>query len=242
MAPREIPVSIENRWDLFYRDYPEIYDRFGRVSKTPTAVEALHQRFPLTGKTVADIGSGSGLSTFELAQFAKAVVGVEPEAAMRELALRAAQDQGLDNVTFLEGSAEAMPLADASVDGVVGVTLASLYKEANVLAFAREAQRVVRPGGQILLVDVARGWYGGELAAVILDDPENVPAEIVHDETLRGAGFQFADFITTQDYGSVENAVQTYGFIFGKKVIAYLREHNQSVIRWKFSIHHKTVG
>ena len=37
----------------FYRDYPEIYDRFGRVPKTPTAVEALHHHFPLTGKTVA---------------------------------------------------------------------------------------------------------------------------------------------------------------------------------------------
>lgn len=234
-----IPESIENRWDVLYRDYPEIYDRFGRVPKTPTAVEALHQHFPLTGKIVVDIGSGSGLSTFELAQYAASVVGVEPEAAMRAVASQAAEAQDLTNVTFLEGSAEQMPLADHSVDAVVGVTLASLYKEQNILAFAREAERVTRPGGQILLVDIARGWYGGELAAVILEKPDEVPAEIVHDETLRRVGFNFVDFFTTQDYGSVENAVQTYGFIFGSKAIRYLREHNQSVIRWKFRIHFK---
>lgn len=241
MPSKELPESIENRWEILYRDYPEVYDRFGRVPKTPTVVEALHQHFPLTGKTVADVGAGSGLSTFDLARFAARVIGIEPEAAMRELALQAAREQNLSNVTFVEGSAEAMPLPDHSVDAVVGVTLASLYNEENILAFDREAVRVARSGGQVLLVDIARGWYGGELASVIRDKPDDDPYEILHDQTLRACGYEHVDFLTDQDYGTVENIVQTYGFIFGSKAIQYLREHNQTTIRWKFAIHYKMV-
>jgi len=242
MSSQAIPESIENRWDILYRDYPEIYDRFGRVTKTPTVIEALHQRFPLTGKTVVDVGSGSGLSTFELAQFAAQVIGVEPEAAMRDLALQAAHQQNVDNVTFLEGSAEAIPLPDHSVDAVVGVTLASLYAEDSIQAFAREAVRVTRSGGQVLLIDVARGWYGGELASVILDHPDENPYEILHDQTLRACGYEHMDFYTDQDYGTLDNITQTYGFIFGRKAIQYLREHQKTTIRWKFCIHFKTVS
>ena len=242
MPSKHIPEFIENRWDILYRDYPEIYDRFGRVPKTPTVVEALHQHFPLTGKTVADVGAGSGLSTFDLAQFAAQVIGIEPEAAMRELALQAAREQNLPNVTFLEGSAEAMPLPDASVDAVVGVTLASLYNEDNILAFHREAVRVTRPGGQILLIDIASGWYGGELAPVIREKPGEDPYEILHDQTLRACGYEHVDFFTDQDYGTLDNIIQTYGFIFGSKALRYLREHNQTTIRWKFRIHFKTVA
>ena len=214
----------------------------GACARLPTVVEALHQHFPLTGKIVADVGAGSGLSTFDLARFAAQVIGVEPEAAMRELALQAAREQNLSNVTFLEGNAEALPLPNDSVDAVVGVTLASLYKKSNILAFDREAVRVTRPGGQILLVDIASGWYGGELAPVIREKPDEDPYETLHDQTLRACGYEHVDFFTDQDYGTLDNIIQTYGFIFGSKAIRYLREHNQTTIRWKFCIHFKTVA
>jgi tRNA G46 methylase TrmB len=74
---QNIPETIENQWDIFYRDYPEIYDRWSRIVKRPTAVEIINQHFPLVGKTILDIGSGTGLSTFELARYAHLVFGVE---------------------------------------------------------------------------------------------------------------------------------------------------------------------
>ena len=72
------PLSIENRWDILYRDYPDIYDEFASVPYTPNKIEILHERFNLTNKIIVDVGSGSGRSSMALAQYAKHVIGVEP--------------------------------------------------------------------------------------------------------------------------------------------------------------------
>ena len=241
MTKKTIPETIENRWDILYRDYPEIYDRFGKVPKTPTAVEVVHQHFPLGGKTVADIGCGSGLSTFELSRVAARVIGVEPEAAMRQIAEQEAREQGLKNVEFCEGWAEKMPLPDQSVDAVVAVTLASLYSQEGIAAYVREAERVVRPGGIVLAVDIASGWYGGDLADIILEKPRAEMGLEPPDQYFPELGYKRINFFTRQDYGSLENILETYGFIFGKNAIDYIREHNITVINWKFSIHYRWV-
>lgn len=242
MPESGIPETIESRWDIFYRDYPEIYDRFGRVVKHPTAVEVINQHFPLAGKTILDVGSGTGLSTFELASYARQVIGIEPEGAMRAVAERAAAEQGIPNVRFLEGWAEALPMEDRSVDMVVAITLASLYTEENIISFAREGERVVRPGGIVLTVDLASQWYGGDLAEVILGIPREQMEIDLRDQLFPGLGYDCIEFFASQDYGTVENAVQTYGFIFGKKAIDYLREHQKTVINWKINIHYKQVS
>jgi ubiquinone/menaquinone biosynthesis C-methylase UbiE len=241
MPPNNIPETIENQWDIFYRDYPEIYDRFGRVKKQPTAVEMINQNFPLAGKTILDVGSGTGLSTIELARYAHAVIGVEPEVAMRAVAEKSAAEQQISNVRFLEGWAEKLPIEDRSVDLVTAITLASLYTDENIILFAREAERVVRPGGIVLSIDVDSQWYGGELAEIILGMPreqmELTPGEILFPKL----GYSCIGFFTTQDYGTVENLVQTYGFIFGKKAIDYIRQHQKTAIQWKFNVQYKQV-
>jgi ubiquinone/menaquinone biosynthesis C-methylase UbiE len=236
---KTIPETIEHRWDIFYSDYPEIYDRFGRVLKKPTPVEFVNQHFPLAGKTVVDVGAGTGHSTFELARYAQFVTGIEPEDAMRAIAIREAEMLHLPNITFQPGWAEALPLADHSADVVIAVTLASLYIEENIIAFAREGERVARKGGLVLTIDLASGWYGGDLAPIILGQPREEMEPTLGDVLFPKLGYQTLDFFTTQDYGSVENIVQTYGFIFGKRAIDYIREHQKTVIEWKFRIHYK---
>lgn len=239
------PESIENRWDLLYRDYPEVYDRFARVPKKPTAVQVIAQHFPLRGACVVDVGAGTGLSSFELAGYARLVIGVEPEAAMRQVAARRAGELGLENVRFVGGAAEALPLADRSVDAVTAITLASLYSEENILAFFAEAERVIRPGGAVISADLAPGWYGGELAEVIQDDAmrrENSHFDELRSRLFAEHGYAFFDFSAEQDYGSVENAVQTYGFIFGRRAIAHLRRHRQQTIRWLIRVHYKLIA
>src|SRR5512145_2752402 len=64
-------------WDILYRDFPEIYDEFAAVAKKPPLLQVLMNRFDFRDKVVADVGSGSGLSAFEIARLAKKVTGVE---------------------------------------------------------------------------------------------------------------------------------------------------------------------
>jgi hypothetical protein len=54
-------------------------------------------------------------------------------------------------------------------------------------------------------------------------------------------GYRRIIFDNYQDYGSVEHMVKTYGFIFGKKAIDYIRAHQVSAIQWRWSLHYLWV-
>ena len=235
--------TIENRWDILYRDYAEVYEAFASVPKTPRAIDVINARFPLGGKTVVDVGSGTGQSTFQLAEFAGSVIGVEIEPSMLEVAKATARSRAIENVRFVGGAAEQLPLKSGSVDLVAAMTLASLHNEENVTAFARESERVVKPGGLVLTVNIAPQWYGGDLAPVIYGKPRSeIPAENLRDLVFDRLGYAHFDYFSTQDYGTVEQAVRTYGFIFGKNAIDHIVAHGKTVIKWKIRISYKRVG
>ena len=236
---KTIPETIENRWDILYRDYPEIYEEFASVPKQPPLVDVIRQCFALDGKMVVDVGSGTGRSTFQFARYAQSVIGVEPEAAMRDVAVRLAGEKHIDNVRFVPGAAQGIPLPDGSADVVVAVTAGSLHDEENIAAFSREAERVVREGGAIFSADIASGWYGGDLASVIAGLDTGL---LARDEFFPKYGYERLDYFALQDYGSVEAIIKTYGFIFGRNAIDYIREHHKTVVKWKISIHHRLVG
>lgn len=98
-------------------------------------------------KTVADVGAGTGLFTSSLAAYAKRVFAVEPNHDMRCEAQSFLR--GLSNVCVTDGSAESIPLADASVDCI---TVAQAFHWFDRDAFRKEARRVLRPDGTVVLV------------------------------------------------------------------------------------------
>jgi len=231
------PKTIENRWDILYKEYPEVYDEFASVPYKPNWVVFLSKilKIDWSGKTVLDVGSGSGLSTFDLAQHAKFVIGVEPDDAMRELAIKNAEKRNMENVKFVKGWANEIPLAANSVDAVVAFTAPLDYKEST---------RIVREGEFLISIDVAPKWYGGELAPVICGKKRITEEDTegrVH-KKYSELNFKYKDFFQIQEYGSLEKIIGTYGFIFGKKAINYLKKHNKTSIKWKWRIHYKKVA
>lgn len=229
------PESIEGRWDILYRDYPEVYDEFAVVPKTPPL--NLAQKYHLEGKVIADIGSGTGDSSFDYAKVAKKVIGVEIEKSMLKIAEKLAEERSINNVRFVLGDARKIPLGDDTVDAVVGATLAINPPE-GFRDFVKESERITKKGGLIILLNIAPGWHGGELHKIIGDD-DTWDQKI--DKILADNGFKHEDLFQNQEYGSIDKIVRTYGFIFGKKVIDYLRSHHKTNIRWKSRIRYKKV-
>lgn len=106
------------------------------------------------GQTVVDVASGPGTSAIQLARETGCdVVGVELSAESVRAATQAAQEAGLGTrVRFLHGDAEALPLADGSVDGALCECALCTFPDKQ--AAAGELARVLRSGGRVAISDI----------------------------------------------------------------------------------------
>jgi SAM-dependent methyltransferase len=122
------------------------YDR-GRPSYPDEAVEwilAQAESAHPADSRVIDLGAGTGKFTAMLVERGLQVVAIEPDALMRERLTR-----NLPSVTALEGSAENLPLDDASA---ALITVAQAWHWVDVDATSREVARVLEPDGALALV------------------------------------------------------------------------------------------
>lgn len=104
--------------------------------------------------TLADIGCGTGSLTFELARFARKVIGVDLSTEMLRRARGIAKERQIHNVEFQPGDALKLPLASHSVDAAFCVmVLHFLPDPARAIA---GLCRIVRPGGSVILVDLVQ--------------------------------------------------------------------------------------
>ena len=173
---RDRPIPSPNIWH-----WPEVYEWENRAQDVHGAVwAALREAVPWEGRDVLDVGCGDG---FHLPLFtgAASVTGVEPYAPL----VARARDRLRDpKIRVLQAGAAALPLPSASVD-LVHARTAYFFGKGCEPGLA-EAQRVLRPGGALAIVDldVTVPPYGNWMRA---DLPRYAPAAV--EAFFAGRGF-----------------------------------------------------
>jgi SAM-dependent methyltransferase len=120
---------------------------------TPYGLEyAFYLLGDIRGKTVLDLGCGSGESMVPLAKRGARVIGIDISPELIRLARQRLSDYGLA-ATLQEGSAYATGLADESVDIVFSM---ALLHHLDLPTARNEIQRVLRPGGSFILREPIR--------------------------------------------------------------------------------------
>ena len=150
-------IPSPNIWDS-----PDVYEVENRAVDPDGAIEAaMRAVHDWSGQRLADVGCGSGFHLPRFAADAASVVGVEPYDPLVELARLRVVGLGLGNVQVLEGAAQALPLADASVD-VAHARWAYFFGPGCEPGLA-ELERVLAPGGTAFVVDndATRSTFGG---------------------------------------------------------------------------------
>jgi SAM-dependent methyltransferase len=204
----------------------------------PTAIAELRP-----GEVVLDLGSGGGIDCFLAATQVGSegrVIGLDMTTDMIKLARRNAKKVGATNVEFRYGEMEDIPLPDRSVDVIISNCVINLSPDKD--AVFREAFRVLRPGGRVMVSDMV---VNGELPPAIRDRLDawagciaGALDESVYLDKIRTAGFEDVETLS-RDYLPVDQALEqedvqlvvlgSDGPVEGEEALAKLAESNLSV-------------
>ncbi len=166
----------------------------------PTALAELSP-----GERVLDLGSGGGIDVLLSASRVRPTgfaYGLDMTDAMLELAERNRAEAGLENVRFLKGIIEDIPLPAQSVDVVISNCVINLSADKGKVL--REAYRVLAPGGRFAVSDIV---FQGHLPQALRQDMESWAGciagaleEETYKDLLRGAGFTDIEVEVTRRY------------------------------------------
>ena len=161
------------------------------------------------GEVVLDLGSGGGIDCFIAANSVGRtgkVIGVDMTPAMIDRARKNSKEGNFDNVEFRLGEIENLPVADNSVDLIMSNCVINLAPDKERVF--REAYRVLKPGGRIMVSDIV---LLKELPEEIKSNIEAyvscIGGAILKDkyiEAIEKAGFQEVEILEESNFSTVD--------------------------------------
>ncbi|MFT7668422.1 MAG: ubiquinone/menaquinone biosynthesis C-methylase UbiE [Planctomycetota bacterium] len=202
---------LGERWPEVYRDSPHIFDRFSRAEdRFDVVAPRLIELARLAGCSVLEMGCGTGRWTRSLASTPRSYAALEPQAGMLQLA----QAAGADGVSWILGRGEALPVASCSLDRVLATwVFANMRPKVRARSIA-EAHRVVKPGGEIWLLE---NHWEDDFQELRRD--AGLPVEVEVQPLTEEFGFELVEVLETEmAFESEADAREVLGQILGPRV------------------------
>ena len=181
-------LALRRRQDKVRRYFDELAGKFGRQYMPGRSwkgiAEALLKLMPPL--VIADLGAGEGTISQLMAQRAKKVIAIDNSEKMVEFGSELAKKHGIRNLEYRLGELEDVPIRRATVD--VAFLSQALHHARHPERALAEAWRILKPGGQIAILDLNRHHF--EEAREIYADLWLGFTELEIERYLKGAGFR----------------------------------------------------
>jgi SAM-dependent methyltransferase len=214
---------------------PDLYRRLGEMVDPGRKVLAgLERIMPLSGKRIADVGTGIGHYPMLLARRTARTYGIESDPALLEEARQRASAAHQPNIRMIEGEPTAIPLRDGAVD----IVLHGLIEAEDAwLPAITEALRVIKPGGRLVVI----GYYGRDDVAALLE-PEVVAAARHATQRRSGwwlrHGFQIKVVHARLDLRDGDVAHAVLPRLYGDRARAFLMSAHPPMPELKLGLYH----
>jgi SAM-dependent methyltransferase len=215
---------------------PELHARLSEaIDPDRKVLAALERIIPLSGKRIADVGTGIGHYPMLLARRTGRTYGIETDPDLLAEARRRAAGSHQPNIRIVEGGGTELPLRDGAVDIVL---TAGITPNDSSLPAIDEAMRVIRPGGRL----VAIGYYGRDDVAQLLE-PEVVAESMEATRRRTGwwlrNGFKIKVVHARVDISDPEVAHDLLPRLYGDRGRAYLMAPHRPSLRLNLGLYHR---
>lgn len=217
---------------------PAMHARLGEaIDPDRKVLGALERIVPLSGKRIADIGTGIGHYPMLLARRTGRTYGIESNPELLAEARRRASASHQPNIRIIEGEATKLPLRTGAVDIVLS---SRITPDDQSLPAIAEALRILRPGGRLIAV----GYYGRDDVAPLLE-PEVVAQAMEATQRRTGwwlrNGFKIKVVHARVDLADEQLAHELLPLLYGDRGRAYLMGPHRSSLRLNLGLYHRVA-
>ncbi len=215
---------------------PSLHQRLGEaIDPDRKVLDALERIIPVSGRRIADIGTGIGHYPMLLARRTGRTYGIESNPDLLREARRRAIASHQPNIRIVEGAGTALPLRDGAVDIVLTSTI---DPDDAALPAVEEAMRIIRPGGRLVVI----GYYGRDDMSALLE-----PEVVAHarEATQRRTGwwlrngFKIKVVHSRLDLGDSDTAHELLPRLYGDRGRAFLMGPHRSSLRLNLGLFHR---
>lgn len=216
-----------------------LHERLGAaIDPDRKVLAALERIVPISGKRIADVGTGIGHYPMLLARRTGRTYGVESNPELLDAARRRVAQAHQPNIRIIEGEPTSLPLRDGAVDILLTSRIAPDDASLPVVA---ECLRVLRPGGRLIVI----GYYGRDDVASLLE-PEVVAHAIAATRRRSGwwlrNGFKIKVVHARIDLGDRATAHELLPRLYGDRGLAYLMGPHAEFLRLNLGLFHRSVN
>jgi ubiquinone/menaquinone biosynthesis C-methylase UbiE len=182
-----LDLALRRRKDKAAEYFNKLAGKFGRTYIPGRSWQALaHALLRLMpALVIADLGAGEGTLSQLLARNAKRVIAIDNSEKMVEFGGNLAREHGYKNLEYRLGDIEDPPIDNESVD--LALFSQALHHASSPQKAAKAAHRILRDGGRIVILDLAR--HSHDQARELYADVWLGFSEVELQQILKGAGF-----------------------------------------------------